>query len=689
MKTFLSSLLCLFLFSCTLSFVSCQKTNINTVEDSFLPSARTTKISQLSVRFSSEIPDNMRVFIPKSNPGSYAVYDEFDGNPGEEGVIFLDHPDYPSHLQLNLYSKEENTWKQKGWSLIQGELLDWVYLHKQFIYVGVQQHNKKKTLYIYLIDTIAEEWSLSRVNSIDYDKLYIENFPGAYGNDDKPEIARWITDEDGDETIQLFRLSSWEYNFNFVFAEDSYPYFYPSIVEEYKEKVRSNSSNLELSLQLIEYETYAQDSAIALQKIKRLLQSQMNTMSTEQKNLLVSLQCKCLLQLGQYEEAQLILQNWIPDIPDEPFPMKLFKKKAYIFLQDSLLKQGKYSASKSVWELMPKISSEEYEMQKYPIELPPQIDLEPKANYIEPYQRIQNYFQTRDFHNLLLRWDSFQEWGTSQSPLIEVSDPVLPSLLPDTFEGMVLFQVKNMGTVIAWAEDQSIRTSVLFYIDSFSHQHSEFSKPEKFYTNQGKMALILHEKPSQDLSLKAYQYFTLSNDQWRLQWTSPFYPNGSIHVNEPNFEMVTAKGQIILDPTGKSYLFGECSSSTYHRFYEEVWILDQETYSLMSSSIVQSPYQTLVDYLHYLYNSNTEKAKEFVTDPSLIEQTKELEIVGNTGFYSCPKWVQNSKGEDVITFRVKDRENVAFYFTRKQGRYTIYKIEENPDLTGLFPQVSQ
>jgi hypothetical protein len=109
----------------------------------------------------------------------------------------------------------------------------------------------------------------------------------------------------------------------------------------------------------------------------------------------------------------------------------------------------------------------------------------------------------------------------------------------------------------------------------------------------------------------------------------------------------------------------------------------------MSSTIVQSPYQTLVDYLHYLYNSNTEKAKEFVMDPSLIEQTKELEIVGNTGFYSCPKWVQNSKGEDVITFRVKDRENVAFYFTRKQGRYTIYKIEGNPDLSGLFPQVSQ
>ncbi|MDD4615161.1 MAG: hypothetical protein PHI40_07160, partial [Caldisericia bacterium] len=188
MKTIYSYLLCFILFSSFFSFVSCQKSNSGIDDNAFRGSSITAQVSQLTIPFSSQISKNARVFIPKSIPGSYLVFCEFDGNPGEEGVIFLDDPNYPSHIQLNLYSEEGNEWVKKGWSLIQGEELDWVYLHKQFVYVGIQLSNQKKILYIYLIDTISEEWTLSRVNSIYYDKLHIQNYPGAYGNDDKPEI---------------------------------------------------------------------------------------------------------------------------------------------------------------------------------------------------------------------------------------------------------------------------------------------------------------------------------------------------------------------------------------------------------------------------------------------------------------------------------------------------------------------
>jgi hypothetical protein len=660
------------------------------MDESSLPvSSVTAKVSQITIPFASQIPEDARVFIPKSIPGSYFVYAEFDGNPGPEGVIFLEHPDYPSHIQLNLYSQEGENWVKKGWSLIQGEELDWVYLHKQFIYVGIQLPNQKKVLYIYLIDTIGKEWTLNRINTITYHKLHIENYPGSYGNDDKPEIARWTFDKAGQENIELFRLNSWEYNFSFVYAEDSYPFFFPDIVSEYQEKVRSNSSNLALAIQLIAYETYANYSDTALQKIKRLLQSSTSSLTVEQKHLLTLLQCKCLLQLHRYEEAQLVLQNWIPDIPEEPFSMKFLKKKAYIALQDALLYQKKYAASKSVWEMMPTISSDEYKANDQLIELNPHINIAPKANYIEPYHMIQEYYKNKDFSHLLIQWKTFQEWGLSQTPPLIISNPTLPSFLSGTYEGMVLFQIQEVGTVIAWAEDRTIHMTPFFFIHSFSHQQTADSKPDRFYTNKDKLGLILVEEPSKDLFLKSYQYLVLRNGSWKIEFSSPFYPNGSIHVNEPNFEIVTAKGQIVLDATGKGYLFGECNSSTYHRYYQEIWILENGTYNLMSSSIVQSPYQTLVDYLYYLYNGNIENAEELVTEPSIIKQTHDLEIVGNTGFYSCPKWVLNSKGEDVITFRIKDKENVAFYFTQKQGKYIIFQIEENPDLSTLHSQPSQ
>ncbi len=664
----------LFTVSC---FTSCTKNETNANADSPLSSI-TAQVQNLTIPFQSILPNNVEVFIPKSNPGSYVVYGELNGKPGNEAVTFLQHPDYPSQLYMAVFSEEEE-WSQKVWFLIQGDSLDWLYLDKQFVYVGLTLPNNKKELYVYFLDTYKAEWSVERINEIQYEKLQILDLPGRYGNDGRPEIARWIHDENDREQVQLFRLNSWEYNFNFIYAFDSYPYFFPSVVETAKKELLTNPSNIGLEIQLAKYETYAHQSQNAINRIKQLLTDSNIIIPPDQEQFLVELQCQCLNQLEQYEEAEIVLQNFIPLIQeDDSFQSLLLKKNAYIDLQESLLQQKKYSASQRIWEIMPKIS--EYVMRDngYEISYPPQIDEEPKANYVQRFNLVQEYIDQQPFQQLIRKWSQFQTWGQSQDPTLVISDLLSASLLTEDYSGLFSFQVEEMGMVIAWAEKEEVFLTPFYYIDSFSHKYNLISAPEKMYANNNSLGIIFNEKPTESLTLRAYQFLHKENHRWNISWTSPFYPNGTLHITEPNLEMLTAKGQIVLDPSGKGYIFGECDSSTYHRFYQDIWLQEQDLYVLLESNIINSPYQTLVDYLFYLYNDDIESAKELVSSSKLIDQTIQLEIVGNTDFYSCPRWIQNSK-EDIIVFRIKNKENVAFYFSHDENKYVIQRIVINPD----------
>ena len=661
----------------SIAFFSCNK-NI-TSKNSIDTSSSLAVISDTTIPFSEILNKRTRIYIPKSNPSSYIVYGELDGNINKEAIIVSENSDHPKQLCVSVFTQSPN-WGIKCSKFIDGISLDWLYLDNQFLYVGYVQPNMESILQIYLIDTYSENWSFEEINQISYSTLLISNFSGKYGEDDRTEIGRWALDSNGEEIVQLIRLSNWESNFSFVYAEDSYKYFYPPIVEKYRNKLLIDSTNIDLEIKLAKFETYSEDSIVALQRIKRILEDKQITLTLWQKQLLTYLKCKCLNQLSRFKESETILQNFIPLIePSKSFSFKLLLKESYVELQNALLNQNKYAASIKIWEKMPKISSSEYSEFNCSIQLSSTVDVSPQATYIQRFSNISSYAAKHSFHDLLIKWSSFQKWGKNQTPEIIISNPISPSLLNNDFNGLIAFQVEKMGLVIAWSQTQAIRLTPFYYIDSFFHHHSQFTTPEKLYVNNNYLGIVFSEKVHNNTVLQKYQYLVNDNNTWTINWTSPFYPNGSIKVSEPNLEMLTAKGQILLDPSGKSYIFGECDSSTYHRYYKNIWALENTQYKLIESSVVESPYQTLVDFLFMIYNNEIEQANELVTNPSLIDQTIDLGIIGNTGFYSSPRWIIGEDSEDIIIFRIKDRENVAFYFTQENGNYLIDRILFNPE----------
>ncbi|MCK5848015.1 MAG: hypothetical protein KAH01_02310 [Caldisericia bacterium] len=677
MKSIVFCLAICLIMLCSVTFFSCNKTPSS--QNLSNTSSVSVSLSDISIPFSEILHKKTRIYIPESDPSAYIVYGELDGNINREAVIITEHPSHPKQLYLSVFTQSPN-WKEKCNILLEGTSLDWLYLDKQFIYVGYVKPNSKKILQIYLIDSYSENWSFEKINHIDYSKLLISNLPGKYGEDDRTEIGRWSFDSDGEETVELFRLSNWKSNFDFMYADDAYKHFYPSIVKECRDKLLIDSTNTNLEIKLATFETYSEDSVIALQRIKRILSDKQITLTLWQEQLLIYLKCTCLNQLSRNAEAEVILQNFIPMIESSnSFSFELLLKKAYIELQTALLKQNKYSASIKIWEKMPKITSSEYSQNNCSIHLNSIIDISPQASYTQRFSDISSYASKYSFHNLLVKWPSFQEWGKNQTPEIIVSNPISPSILNNDFKGLVAFQVENMGLVIAWSQTQTIHLTPFYYIDSFFHHHSQFTTPEKLYVNNNSLGIVFSEKLHNNTILQTYQYLVNDNNAWTINWTSPFYPNGLIQVSEPNLEMVTAKGQILLDPSGKSYIFGECNSSTYHRYYKNIWLLEDTKYRLIESSVVPSPYQTLVEFLFLLYNDEIEQAKQLTTKGSLVNQTIELGIIGNTGFYSSPRWILGDDGEDIIIFRIKDRENVAFYFIKEDSSYFIDRILFNPD----------
>lgn len=474
-----------------------------------------------------------------------------------------------------------------------------------------------------------------------YHRLDIEDMPGIYGRDGKPELATWSKD-----TGPAMMVEVWRWNGEKLApAEDVYRTYFPKVVTYYQEWVKKMPEAAFLWYYLADARVKAGDPQGALEAVDKGL-AVLRELGYPERERFLLVRGRALSGLGRHREAVTVYTDLIGRWDGTPgrleqggmAHLRRMAAEACYGRGEAYLALGDEARARADWERALALDQD----WDAPARALARLDLVASERLIGDWVARNLPGGGGDIAGRLVAWAKEQALPGGKKLIVQAVAPENNS--PGRGAPRVLLVDWTVSTepaapmqahAVYWSANGMLPSELVLYsVDASARGHGLDQSHAVIQARQeGTKVAAFYDTAygGSGSPVPALYLWSLQKDGWQVLWRSDADPawrnsHGQVCFTGPGLEEFTLESDSWNAGDGKDRIFHEANAGP-HRHFLDTWKLTDNGYRLQEARTLPSAYSTLVEFVYTLGTGDRTAAARLVTEPALVDRAEKLGLV--------------------------------------------------------------